>query len=554
MNVEKDLQVHISSVTDPLAAWKILQKQFEFVSVTQIVRLNRKFYAASMKEGADLMQHLTHMTSLAEQLREMNEEISSKKFATVVLGSLPDSYENFFTSLNARSADDLDRENVKGWLIEEYVKRTEKDEKQGSYYALFVSRGKSSYRGSFQPRGGAGGGRGGRFQNFNFNAQSSRDDRDKHRGVKCFKCNQDGHIVKNCPYNNKQNTGKRESSNMAELEGVALISSTMNQSNEWFIDSAATKHMTNNKSILENYVQYQEPKSIYLGDSTVILAHGEGKVKLPTVNRTREIVLDLHQVLFVPKLTKNLLSVPAMASMGAEIYFDKDKCLVRKNSQEFVIGSLLRDKLYIVNSAEYAQVSTANNAPPPALWHLRLGHLNYTYMNQLMKKEMVDGLNYDVDTQSQKECEACVLGKMQKKPFPKQSQHRATRPYEIVHSDVCGPMQVESKGGSKYMLTFTDDFSRYTTAYFIKSKSEVLSKLMEYVNSVEKHTGHQFMKLNILAEEDVKVLRRDNGGEYTPGGWGGGALKYFWGGYVPPGTPNWHPVLEKMSPKIDTPF
>ena len=34
----------------------------------------------------------------------------------------------------------------------------------------------------------------------------------------------------------------------------------------------------------------------------------------------------------------------------------------------------------------------------------------------------------------------------------------------------------------------------------------------------------------------------------------GGALGYFLGGYVPPGTPNWHPVLEKISPKIDTPF
>ena len=38
---------------------------------------------------------------------------------------------------------------------------------------------------------------------------------------------------------------------------------------------------------------------------------------------------------------------------------------------------------------------------------------------------------------------------------------------------------------------------------------------MECVNSVEKHTGHQIMKLNILTEEDVKVLRSDNGGEYT---------------------------------------
>ena len=121
-----------------------------------------------------------------------------------------------------------------------------------------------------------------------------------------------------------------------------------NQSNEWFIDSAATKHMTSNKSILENYVQYQEPRNNYLGDSTVILAHGESKVKLPTLNSSRKIVLDLHQVLFVPKLTKNVLSVPAMALMEAEIQFDKDKCLVRKNGQEFVIGSLLRMRLSTV--------------------------------------------------------------------------------------------------------------------------------------------------------------------------------------------------------------
>ena len=60
LNVEKHLQVHISSVTNLLEAWKILQKQFEFVLVTQIVRINRKFYTASMKEDADLMQHLTH--------------------------------------------------------------------------------------------------------------------------------------------------------------------------------------------------------------------------------------------------------------------------------------------------------------------------------------------------------------------------------------------------------------------------------------------------------------------------------------------------------------
>ena len=93
-----------------------------------------------MKEGADLQEHVTYMTSLAKQLREMKEEISSKKFATVVLRSLLESYDNFLTSLNARKADDLDWENVGGLFIEEVLKRAEKSEKQEADNALFVKR------------------------------------------------------------------------------------------------------------------------------------------------------------------------------------------------------------------------------------------------------------------------------------------------------------------------------------------------------------------------------------------------------------------------------
>ena len=78
LSVEKNLQVHIALTVNPKEAWDILQNHFEFVSVTQIVGLNRKFYAASMKEDDDLMEHITYMTSLAEQLHEMKEDISSK--------------------------------------------------------------------------------------------------------------------------------------------------------------------------------------------------------------------------------------------------------------------------------------------------------------------------------------------------------------------------------------------------------------------------------------------------------------------------------------------
>ena len=79
---------------------------------------------------------------------------------------------------------------------------------------------------------------------------------------------------------------------MAELEGDALISSTKNRSNKWFIDST----VTNDRSILENYVQCDQPKNINLGDNTMIHALGEGKVRRPTVNSTYDVVLDLHKV------------------------------------------------------------------------------------------------------------------------------------------------------------------------------------------------------------------------------------------------------------------
>ena len=549
LNVEKDLQVHISSITDPRVAWETLQKQFEFVSVTQIVRLNRRFYAATMEEGADLMQHLTYMTSLAEQLRELKEDISSRKFATAVLGSLPESFDTFLMSLNARKADELDWDNVKGLLIEEYMKRKEKNERQEFEDALFVKKGNNFDNRKRNPQSrGARGVRFSRPQSQVSNQKAAQNDScDRLKGIQCYRCGQFGHIVRNCPK-------KNENSNMAESDGIALISSAASRTNKcqkWFIDSAATKHMTYDKGILVDYVQYKQPTNIYLGDNTVINAMGEGRVKLRSTSSDRDVVLELHKVLFVPELKTNLLSVPAMALMGAEIRFNRDECVVLKGKKEFVIGSLIDNKLYTVNVAESAQITTTSTSPSLEVWHCRFGHLNYNYVNQLVKKEMVDGMSYDTDSEPVKECEACVRGKMKKETFPKQSEHRSTKPYEIVHSDICGPMQVESKGGSRYMLTFTDDHTRYSTVYFIKSKSETISKFKEYVHSVEKQFGEKIKTLNTLERNDVKIVRSDNGGEYKSSGFAEFcASKGIFHEFTNPYSPEQNGIAERLNRTI----
>ena len=58
----------------------------------------------------------------------------------------------------------------------------------------------------------------------------------------------------------------------------------------------------------------------------------------------------------------------------------------------------------------------------------------------------------------------------------------------------------------------------------------------------------------ITGDYSARVIRKRKIEEVarSPGGLGG--LGYFWGGYAPPRTPNWHPVLKKIPPKIDTPF
>jgi hypothetical protein len=73
-------------------------------------------------------------------------------------------------------------------------------------------------------------------------------------------------------------------------------------------------------------------------------------------------------------------------------------------------------------------------------------------------------------------CEQCTLGKQIWKKIPKTSSSHTTHPLELVHSDVCGPFHTTSMGGSKYFITFIDDFSRRVWVYFMKYKHQSLEK------------------------------------------------------------------------------
>ena len=94
------------------------------------------------------------------------------------------------------------------------------------------------------------------------------------------------------------------------------------------------------------------------------------------------------------------------------------------------------------------------------------------------------------------------MGKMTKTPFSG-TMERATDLLEIIHTDVCGPMNIEARGGYHYFLTFTDDLSRYGYIYLMKHKSKIFEKFKEFQSEVENRRNKK-----------IKFLRSDRGGEY----------------------------------------
>ena len=84
------------------------------------------------------------------------------------------------------------------------------------------------------------------------------------------------------------------------------------------------------------------------------------------------------------------------------------------------------------------------------LWHHRYEHLNFKSLSLLSNQNLVDGLPMIKHVNAV--CESCVLGKQHRDSFPKSCSMRASRPAEMIHGDVCGPMCTSSLNNNRYFF------------------------------------------------------------------------------------------------------
>jgi transposase InsO family protein len=291
--------------------------------------------------------------------------------------------------------------------------------------------------------------------------------------------------------------------NLCELE-THVVEAQSNPT--WVLNSGATHHVTGNSRFLHNLqkASYAGGMTAVGGETHRVAGYGDVFVKFHDGE-----IKNIKNVLYVLGIHRNLLSVGRIADQGYRVEFSSNRATIWEKDTKDILcrGSRMSGKgLYrldieCINILEACTVEKDKNLQQVLLWHICLGHLNFEILHQLLRQGAVKGMPRLPRVKHI--CETCQLGKLARKRF-KTRRRITTEPLELIHSDVCGPIGDTAVTGARYFITFSDDFSRKTWVYMLKTKDQAYDRFKTFKSEVENQTGKR-----------IKTLRTDNGGEYT---------------------------------------
>nr|GFA32319.1 retrovirus-related Pol polyprotein from transposon TNT 1-94 [Tanacetum cinerariifolium] len=192
---------------------------------------------------------------------------------------------------------------------------------------------------------------------------------------------------------------------------------------------------------------------------------------------------------------------------GLEVAFRKSTCFVRNEDGVDLLTGDRSSNLYTIALNEVASNSSTcllvkASSSQSWLWHLRLSHLNFATIINLVKNNLVQGLP-KMKFKKDHLCSVCEQGKIYQKHHKSKTAFASNKPLYLLHMDLCGPMRVESINGKRYMLVVVDDYSRYTWVLFLYLKDEASDVIISFIKKTQ-------VNLQLQAEH----VRTDNGTEF----------------------------------------
>ncbi|KAJ8902617.1 hypothetical protein NDN08_005937 [Rhodosorus marinus] len=212
-----------------------------------------------------------------------------------------------------------------------------------------------------------------------------------------------------------------------------------------------------------------------------------GTVVIATTVGDRQQLITIEDVLYLPGIEGNYLSVPTIVKKGYSVNFDKKVCKFYEKGGAVVASAKLINSTYVLASWTTKSLQL-NSVRDLSKLHRRLGHTGWQKVKQIQRAS------------STPDCETCTVTKLRRGSRAGTLAH-ASRPGETIHTDVCGKLP-KSKG-AEYWVTFTDEVSRLPKIYPIQRKNDVSEAFDEYMPYFERLSGQK-----------VITVHSEGGGEY----------------------------------------
>ncbi|CAJ2646460.1 unnamed protein product [Trifolium pratense] len=508
----------ISHAETSKEAWDILVKYYdggEKVKAVKLQSLRRQYELLQMDNNESIGSYASKVQALIHTMKSCGEEISEKMIVEKVMRTLTPNFDHVIVAIQeAGKVADMKLEDLVGSLEAHELMINERKGVQESVEALKAQTFKKNdgYKGKNKSKNASQ-----NQQKFDEKSESfkkgggtsnSNPKKKVKSHIQCYNCQKWGHYASEC--RSKKAKDSDDEANLVEensVEGkgavtfMAAMSEDKIASGAWYLDIGCSNHMTGHKNWLIKFDDTKKSK-VKLVDGRSIQAEGTRNMVIKRKNGSSAIV---ENILFVPGMDCNLLSVGQLIEKGFSVSIKNEYFELYDPANMLVLRSpLAKNRTFktVINNAIVECMKAVSEDKQNWLWHLRFGHLNFKYLNQLASKEMVAGLP-KIQMQD-KICEGCLAGKQTRNIFKKSLPLRSANVLEVVHSDVCGPFDVKSLGGNRYFITFVDEFSRKLWVYLIQSKDEAFDVFKRFKALVENQCSKR-----------IKILRTDGGGEYT---------------------------------------
>ena len=225
--------------------------------------------------------------------------------------------------------------------------------------------------------------------------------------------------------------------------------------------------MTGEKSLYSSMQPPNKPVTMTVGNNARCPTKGKGMISFVTANGESR---NISNVLYVPKIKRNLLSIAAIIDQGHVVKFTKIEVEILNEGGKLIRQGLRRNNLYELNALttsigveilneggktirqgvrwnnlyEINALTTSTGVGKTKLWHERFGHIGHAILKEMHKHGMAAHLC--AVAKMKEPCEACMLGKKQRKAFPLESTNRVKAPLELVHADLCIKMPTQALG------------------------------------------------------------------------------------------------------------